>query len=103
MPESSGSVLLIDDEAEIRESLETLFQQEGFEITTAGSAEAGLRCLAQKPFALVLLDVALPDRSGLDLLLEIRASDPTLAVVMITAYGSVEHAVQAMRGGATNY
>src|ERR1019366_7785826 len=94
-PESSGSVLLIDDEAEIRESLETLFQQEGFEITSAASAEAGLRCLAGKPFDVVLLDVALPGRSGLELLREIHASDPTLAVVMITAYGSVENAVQA--------
>jgi DNA-binding NtrC family response regulator len=103
MPESSGSVLLIDDEAEIRESLETLLQQEGFEITSAASAEAGMRSLAQKPFDLVLLDVALPDRSGFELLQEIRAADPALAVVVITAYGSVENAVQAMRFGASNY
>lgn len=100
---SSGSLLVIDDEPGIRESLALLLQDEGFDVSTAATGEAGLRSLAQKPFDLVLLDVALPDKSGLEVLREIRASDPHLAVVMITAYGSVENAVAAMRGGATNY
>jgi len=102
-PEPAGSILLIDDEADIRESLEYLLHDEGFEVTSAGTAEAGMQALSKRPFDLVLLDVALPDKSGLDLLKDIRASDPALAVVMITAYGSVENAVQAMRNGATNY
>ena len=103
MPESKGSLLLIDDEPEIRESLETLFSLEGFEIESAANAGEGLRWLERKPFDVVLLDVSLPDKSGLELLPEIRAADPSLAVVMITAYGSVENAVQAMRLGARNY
>lgn len=63
---SAGSLLVIDDEPGIRESLALLLQEEGFDVTTAATGEAGMRCLAQKPFDLVLLDVALPDKSGLD-------------------------------------
>ena len=103
MPESKGSLLLIDDEPEIRESLEMLFSLEGFEMESAANAEEGLRWLERKPFDVVLLDVSLPDQSGLELLPKIRDADPSLAVVMITAYESVENAVQAMRLGARNY
>ena len=99
MPESKGSLLLIDDEPEIRESLEMLFSLEGFEIESAANAVEGLQWLERKPFDVVLLDVSLPDKSGLELLPELRAADASLAVVMITAYGSVENAVQAMRLG----
>jgi len=102
-PAPSGSLLVIDDEPGIRESLELILQDEGYDVTTAATGEEGLRSLALKRFDVVLLDVSLPDKSGLDVLREIRASDPSLAVVMITAYGSVENAVAAMRGGATNY
>ena len=101
--EPQSAILVIDDEPGIRESLEILLEHEGFRVSTAPTAEAGMRSLAAKPFDVVLLDVMLPDKSGLELLLEIRAADPLLPVVMITAYGSVENAVQAMRGGATSY
>ena len=103
MPDSKGSLLVIDDEPEIRESLEALLSSEGYSIELAANAEAGLRRVGSRPFDLVLLDVMLPDRSGLDVLREIRASNPALSVLMITAYGSVENAVEAMRLGATNY
>src|SRR6185437_2411105 len=59
--------------------------------------------LGERPFDLVLLDFALPGRSGLELLPEIRGLDPLLSVIMITAYGSVEDAVRAMQTGATNF
>ncbi len=98
-----GSVLIIDDEAAIRESLETLLQIEGYEVETAGGGEEGLARLGERPFDLVLLDLALPDRNGIDLLGEIRVHDPQLAVIMITAYGTVENAVKAMQAGAANF
>src|SRR5215469_7917698 len=98
-----GSVLIIDDEAEIRESLETLLQLEGYEVESAPDGEAGLVKLGERPCDLVLLDLALPDRNGLDLLPEIRAIDPQLSVIMITAYGTVEDAVRAMQSGAANF
>src|SRR5215469_4595864 len=98
-----GSVLIVDDEAEIRESLETLLELEGYEAETAASGEEGLQKLGDHSFDLVLLDLALPDRNGIDLLPEIRALDPQISVIMITAYGTVEDAVRAMQSGATNF
>jgi DNA-binding NtrC family response regulator len=99
----AGSVLIIDDEAAIRESLETLLGLEGFLVECAASGEQGLARLGERAFDLVLLDLALPDRNGLDVLSDLRAQDPQLAVIMITAYGTVENAVRAMQVGAANF
>jgi len=98
-----GSVLIIDDEAAIRESLQTLLELEGYDVGAAASGEEGLARLGDRPFDLVLLDLALPDRNGIDLLPEIRGIDPQLSIIMITAYGTVEDAVRAMQSGATNF
>ena len=100
---ASGSILIVDDEAAIRESLETLLAIEGYSVETARTAEEGLAMLAASPRDLVLLDFALPDRNGLEVLDEIRQRDPGLPVIMITAYGTVENAVKAIQGGATNF
>jgi len=100
---TAGSVLIIDDEAAIRESLETLLELEGYSVESAETADQGLSRIGQRPFDLVLLDLALPDRNGLDLLAELHAHDPQLSVIMITAYGTVENAVKAMQAGATNF
>jgi DNA-binding NtrC family response regulator len=100
---AQGSVLIIDDEAEIRESLQTLLEIEGYDVETAGNGEEGLSRLGDRPFDLVLLDLALPGRSGLEILPEIRSLDPQISVIMITAYGTVEDAVRAMQSGASNF
>ncbi|MGH9510314.1 MAG: sigma-54-dependent transcriptional regulator, partial [Terriglobales bacterium] len=100
---SQGVVLVIDDESAIRESLETLLDLEGFEVETAENGEQGLARLGARPFDLVLLDLALPDRNGVEVLREIRDRDPLIPVIMITAYGTVENAVNAMQAGATNF
>jgi DNA-binding NtrC family response regulator len=100
---SAGAVLIIDDEAAIRESLETLLELEGYSVESAATADQGLARIGDRPFDLVLLDLALPDRNGLDLLAELHAHDPQLSVIMITAYGTVENAVRAMQAGATNF
>ncbi len=99
----TGSVLIIDDEAAIRESLQTLLELEGYTVEVAGTAEEGLAHAAEHPFDLVLLDFALPDRNGLEVLKEIRERDSQLSVIMITAYGTVENAVLAMQAGASNF
>ena len=98
-----GSVLIVDDETEIRESLQTLLEMEGFEVETAASGEDGLIQMAERPFDLVLLDLTLPGRNGMEILSDIRAHDPHLPVIMITAYGTVENAVRAMQSGAANF
>jgi len=100
---TAGSVLIIDDEAAIRESLETLLGLEGYAVEVAATGREGLELLAERQFDLVLLDLALPDRNGMDVLGSIRAHDPQLSVIMITAYGTVENAVRAIQSGASNF
>jgi DNA-binding NtrC family response regulator len=102
-PGLAGAVLIIDDEAEIRESLQTLLELEGFAVETAPSGEAGVQRIGEHPFDLVLLDLTLPGRNGMEILSEIRAHETTLPVIMITAFGTVENAVRAMQGGAVNF
>src|SRR5579864_394980 len=99
----AGSVLIIDDEAEIRESLETLLELEGYGVESASTGEEGLARIGERSFDLVLLDLALPDRNGLDLLADIHLQDPGLSIIMVTAYGTVENAVKAMQAGAANF
>jgi len=99
----AGTVLIVDDEAEIRESLQTLLELEGFEVETASTGEEGLARIGEHSFDLVLLDLALPGSDGMEILSEIRAQDIHLPVIMITAYGTVENAVRAMQSGAANF
>jgi len=98
-----GSILVVDDEIEIREGLEALLTSESFEVTLAETGEAGLQRLEDRPFDLMLLDVSLPDRNGLELLREIRRRDPQLSIILITAFGSIDMARAAFKGGAQDY
>jgi DNA-binding NtrC family response regulator len=99
----AGRVLIIDDEAAIRESLQLLMEDDGYEVVTAQDGEEGLAKLDSVTVDLVLLDFQLPDRNGLEILRDIRERDPELAVIMITAYGTPENAVAAIKGGAVNF
>src|ERR1700720_3226966 len=99
----NGSILVIDDEAEIREGLELLLSSEGCSVTSAETGDAGLARLDEQPFDLLLLDVSLPDHNGIDLLREIHQRDPVLPVVLITAYGSIDMARRAFKSGAQDY
>jgi DNA-binding NtrC family response regulator len=98
-----GSILVVDDEAEIREGLELLLNSEGYAVATADTGASGLARLEEQPFDLVLLDVSLPDRNGIELLREVRERAPGLAVVLITAYGSIDMARSAFKSGAQDY
>lgn len=98
-----GSILVVDDELEIREGLEALLNSEGFQVTLAETAAAGLQKLEERPYDLVLLDVSLPDHNGLDLLREIKQRDPHLAIILITAFGSIDMARAAFKSGAQDY
>jgi DNA-binding NtrC family response regulator len=96
-------ILVIDDESAIRESLEVLLTLEGYAVTMAVDGDEGLRTLDQDSFDLLLLDLALPGRSGLELLPIIKERHPDLPVIMITAYGTVDNVVEAVRAGAENF
>ncbi|HET6278525.1 MAG TPA: sigma-54 dependent transcriptional regulator, partial [Candidatus Polarisedimenticolia bacterium] len=99
----AGRILVIDDEPIIREVLGAILSQEGHSLRLVEDAETGLEALEQEEFDLVVLDLMLPGMGGLESLREIRRRDPDQQVVMITAYSSVETAVQAMRMGAHDY
>jgi len=96
-------VLIIDDEAAIRESLEILLELEGFVVAAAPDGEKGLQALEESVFDLVLLDLALPGQSGFEILQTIRSRHSNIPVVMITAYGTVQNVVEAMQHGANNF
>jgi DNA-binding NtrC family response regulator len=102
-PDSSPRILIIDDEAAIRESLDTLLTLEGFTITTANDGPSGLDLLSRNEYDLLLLDLALPGESGIDLLPRIVALQQNLPVIMITAYGTMGNVVDAIRAGAENF
>jgi DNA-binding NtrC family response regulator len=101
--ETGQRILIIDDEAAIRESLETLLSLEGYLVETATNGEEGLDQIQQNIYDLVLLDLALPGKNGLEILQLIRELQPVLPVIMITAYGKVDNIVDAMRLGAQNF
>jgi len=96
-------ILIIDDEAAIRESLETLLSLEGYAVETAVNGEDGLIAIERNAYDLVLLDLALPGKNGLEILAIIRERHPSLPVIMITAYGKVDNVVDAIRTGAQNF
>jgi DNA-binding NtrC family response regulator len=98
-----GSILVVDDEVEIREGLEALLTSENFQVTLAETGAVGLQKLEDNPFDLMLLDVSLPDRNGLELLREIRLRDPQISIILITAYGSIDMARAAFKGGAQDF
>jgi len=96
-------ILIIDDEAGIRESLETLLTLEGFAVETAVDGASGLEKIAAAHYDLLLLDLALPGESGIDLLPKILLRRPELPVIMITAFGTVGNVVDAINAGAKNF
>ena len=100
---SRGHILVIDDEPDIRESLEILLSAEGYRVDLAPNATEGLKRLENSTFDLVLLDLMMPDKSGMQVLEEIRGRDRETPVFLITAYGSVEVAVNALKHGASDY
>ena len=99
----SRRLLIVDDEASLLDFLSILFQDEGYEVTTARSVEEARRRLDAGSPDLVLCDILMPDGNGLDLLREIKAGDGSPPVVMMTAYTSTKSAIEAMKLGAADY
>src|SRR5438093_590697 len=101
MPE--GRILVVDDEEIVQDVLQTLLRKQGYEVLPATSAEDALPFLEHEGIDVVLLDLMLPGIGGMDALRLIRERDPEKTVIMMTAYGSVETAVEAMKIGAFHY
>jgi len=91
---------VIDDEADIRESLEVLLTMENYQVDLAPNATEGQRKIETGSYDLILLDLMMPDRSGMDVLRDVRERDTETPIFMITSYGSIEVAVAALKNGA---
>ena len=108
MPDSVGApvrgrILIVDDEEDIRESLETLLSLEGYSVDLAVNATMGLERMAKASYDLVLLDLMMPDKSGMEVLAEVRERDQETPIFLITAYGSIDVAIKALKAGANDY
>ncbi len=102
-PLCSKSVLVVDDEPGMRMALQANFQRDGWAVETAAGAAEAIRKFAQQRFPLVVTDVRMPDGDGLQVMRSVRRSAPETAVIILTAFGSVPEAVQAMHSGACDY
>jgi DNA-binding NtrC family response regulator len=99
----SSRILLVDDEEIMHDVFGSLLSREGYILDSAKDGRIGLEMFASHPYDLVLLDLMLPGINGMEVLREIRAIDPHAVVIMITAYGTIEAAVQATRNGAYDF
>ncbi len=97
------SILVVDDEKSQREILEMILSGEGYDVTTASSGEAAMKFVADRHFDLVLTDLKMTGMSGLDLLKELTDFDKSIIVILLTAHGTVDSAVDALRLGAFDY
>jgi DNA-binding NtrC family response regulator len=98
-----SSVLIVDDEAGIRTALRMHFQRNGWDVETASGVVSAAQMLGRRDFELVVSDMRMPDGDGLDVMGAARKVSATVAVILLTAFGSVPDAVQAMRSGAFDY
>src|SRR5687767_9936694 len=97
------SILVVDDEKNQREILETILSGEGYDVTTASSGEAAMKFVADRHFDLVLTDLKMTGMSGLDLLKQLTDFDKSIIVILLTAHGTIDSAVDALRLGAFEY
>lgn len=95
--------MIIDDDAEIREGIQMLLSSEGISADTAGDGSEGLKSVEENLYDMVLLDLMLPGRSGMDVQKDLKRADPTLPVVILTAMAGVENAVTAIKEGCFDY
>jgi len=96
-------ILIVDDDARLRTSFEKLLTEEGYEVETASTGEGGLHAVQQKTPDLVIMDVRMPGMSGLETLRAIREIEPKLPVIVMTAFGTTDTAIEATKLGAFDY
>jgi len=101
--EEMKPILIVEDEAIMRESLRDWLTDGGYQVETAEEGEEALKAIAEQDFGIVILDLKLPGKDGVEILREARATKPQLRGIIITAYPSVQTAVEAMKEGAVDY
>lgn len=100
---TKASLLIVDDDDTLRERLARAFRERGFEVQTAGDYEGGLRIARADSPEMAIVDLRMPGRSGLELVRDLHELDPQTRVLVLTGYGSIATAIEAMRLGAMNY
>jgi DNA-binding NtrC family response regulator len=103
VPMNNTKILIVDDELVMRESLAGWLERDGYDVDTAVSGEEALAKVRKTRFDILLVDIKMEGMSGLDVLKEVKESDPDVDVVMITAYGSIATAIEAIKNGAYDY
>ena len=103
MAAAKRSILVVEDEPKLRRLVELQLADDGYDVKSAPDAESALKLVNEGAFDLVITDLKLPKMSGLEFLQEVKRSDPQMPVVIMTAFGSVESAVDAMKAGASDY
>lgn len=103
MTEEWGAILVVDDDADMRELAQDMLRDRGHQVSVAGSGEEALKLLAEEDYAVVLTDLRMKGMQGLELLNQIKREYPEVNVVLMTAFGSVDTAVEAMKHGASDY
>ncbi len=103
MSESRHEVLLVDDDADIIAVWRKAFARQGYQVTTAASAEAALGPVQRQAFDAAIVDLVLPGRGGMEVVASVRAADPTTVVIIVTGYASLDSAIEAVRRGAFDY
>src|SRR5215813_1676166 len=101
--EDHPTILLIEDERQLRENLQILLQSAGYQVTTAASGEEGIQQIREQPFDLVITDLVMPGVDGFQVMDYLRGHHPETVVVAMTGYVSTESAIQALRKGAYDY
>src|SRR3954465_3714882 len=103
MPNSKSNILIIEDQPSVRFGLRSLLEAEGYRVMEAEDGEQGLALLTENAPQLILLDLRLPDTDGLELLPRIKAIDDDVPVIILTAHGTIETAIRALKDGAENF
>lgn len=100
---STENILLVEDDEDCRVSLSTILAEEGYNITTAGNGRTAVKLLKEQKFSLVLTDLKIPDIDGLGVMKKAKTIDSDITVIFLTAFASVESAIEAMKSGAYDY
>jgi DNA-binding NtrC family response regulator len=103
MAKGKASILVVDDEPAMRLLVAAILKDEGHDVTAAANGEEALQLIERRHYHLIISDLRMPGMSGVDLLERVKQGDPETAVILLTAFGTVEGAVEAMRKGAAHY